>query len=373
MHIGIISVAPPYRGGIAKHTSVLYKELLKTHKVEIINYSRQYPSFLFPGKSQYLTEYKNEILGKLLLDSINPLSWHIAAKYIISIKFDLLIFVYWHPFFALSLGTIASHIKKKRPSIKLISLCHNVLPHEKVPLNFYLARYFFKKMDGHLVQSHQTEREIKQLFPDLITEKRFHPLYNTFPGLLEKIDAEKYFKLSGKKIILFFGIIRSYKGFDVLLKTLSLIRKNNFHLLVAGECYDNKKIYIKLLEKYNLSNSITWHNKYIADKDIVKYFSAADVVVLPYRNASQSGIAQIAYNYNIPIVVTKVGGLSEVVIDGKSGYIIRPEQPLELASAIEDICIEETNKKMRKFIMEYKKQFSWRNFVKGIEELYSKI
>ena len=375
MQIAFISVAPPYRGGISKHTSILVEKLSKTHSVDLINYSRQYPDFIFPGKSQYFDDGSDHYPSIRLIDSINPISWFKTGNNLAEKGYDLIIFRYWSPFFAPALGTIASVIKRKSCSTKLISLCDNILPHEKTLFSHFFTSYLFQKLHGHLVQSSQTEEELHEIVASPIYKKCFHPIYTTFPDKIEKSTARKKLKLRAVNIILYFGIIRDYKGFDILLQAIGELKskKIDFHLLAAGECYGNHKKYTKLISDLGISDYITWHNRYIPDNDVAMYFSAADVVALPYRSASQSGITQIAYYYDLPVIVTKVGGLPEMVDDGKSGFIIQPENPGELADVLAENLGTSIFDEMANYIHGYKQKFSWDYFVDGIESVYRKI
>jgi|TARA_B110000263_G_scaffold166160_1_gene144658 glycosyltransferase involved in cell wall biosynthesis len=375
MQIALISVAPPYRGGISKHTSILVEKLSLHHSVDVINYSRQYPNFLFPGKTQYLDDISESPNNYRWIDSINPLSWFKTGNRLAMKKYDLVIFRFWNPFFAPALGIIAGVIKKKSPKSKLMSLCDNILPHEKTPMGDFLTTYLFQKLDGHIVQSSQTEKELQEVVDDPIYEKRFHPIYTNFPRKIDKYTARNKLGLTAKYIILYFGIIRDYKGFDILLNAIAKLKNSDldFHLIAGGECYGNDEKYTQLISDLKISDFITWHNKYIPESDVAEYFSAADVVALPYRSASQSGITQIAYYYDIPVIVTKVGGLPEIVDDGQSGFTIETENPTELANVLETHLKKGTFLEMENYIKTFKQKFSWESFVEGIEAVYSKI
>ncbi len=375
MQIALISVAPPYRGGISKHTSILVEKLSINHSVDVINYSRQYPDFLFPGKTQYLDD-KSEIKNSYRwIDSINPLTWFSTGNKLAKKNYDLVIFRFWNPFFAPALGVIAGIIKKKSSYTKLMSLCDNILPHEKTPLADFLTTYLFDKLDGHVVQSSQTENELQEVVENPVYEKRLHPIYTNFPKKIDKITARKKLGLSAKNIILYFGIIRDYKGFDILLNAIAELKDSglDFHLLAGGECYGSDEKYTQLISNLGISDYITWHNKYIPDSEVSNYFSAADVVALPYRTASQSGVTQMAYSYDLPVVVTKVGGLPEIVDEGQSGFTIEPENPTELANILEKNLKAGTFLEMATYIKKFKQKFSWEYFVNGIESVYSKI
>ena len=186
MQIALISVAPPYRGGISKHTSILVKNLSQNHSVDVINYSRQYPDFLFPGKTQYLDDKSENDNSSRMIDSINPLTWFSTGNKLSKKNYDLIIFRFWNPFFAPALGVIAGIIKKKSSYTKLISLCDNILPHEKTPMGQFFTEYLFNKLDGHLVQSSQTEKELHAIIKSPVYEKRFHPTYSSFPKKMDK-------------------------------------------------------------------------------------------------------------------------------------------------------------------------------------------
>ena len=375
MQIALISVAPPYRGGISKQTSILVENLSKNHSVDVINYSRQYPDFLFPGKTQYLDDKSENDNSSRMIDSINPLTWFSTGNKLAKKNYDLVIFRFWNPFFAPALGVISGIIKKKSSYTKLMSLCDNILPHEKTPFAYFLTTYLFDKLDGHIVQSSQTENELQEVVENPVYEKRFHPIYTNFPKKIDKITARKKLGLSAKNIILYFGIIRDYKGFDILLNAIAELKDSglDFHLLAGGECYGSDEKYTQLISNLGISDYITWHNKYIPDSEVSNYFSAADVVALPYRTASQSGVTQIAYSYDLPVIVTKVGGLPEIVDEGQSGITIEPENPTELANILEKNLKAGTFLEMETYIKKFKQKFSWEYFVNGIELVYSKI
>ena len=375
MQIALISVAPPYRGGISKQTSILVENLSKNHSVDVINYSRQYPDFLFPGKTQYLDDKSENDNSSRMIDSINPLTWFSTGNKLAKKNYDLVIFRFWNPFFAPALGVISGIIKKKSSYTKLMSLCDNILPHEKTPFAYFLTTYLFDKLDGHIVQSSQTENELQEVVENPVYEKRFHPIYTNFPKKIDKITARKKLGLSAKNIILYFGIIRDYKGFDILLNAIAELKDSglDFHLLAGGECYGSDEKYTQLISNLGISDYITWHNKYIPDSEVSNYFSAADVVALPYRTASQSGVTQIAYSYDLPVIVTKVGGLPEIVDEGQSGFTIEPENPKELANILEKNLKAGTFLEMATYIKKFKQKFSWEYFVNGIESVYSKI
>lgn len=374
MRIAFITVAPPYRGGISKHSSILTEKLSQLHQVDVINYKRQYPDFIFPGRTQF-TRDKQHFTSERSIDSINPFNWIKTGGILAKRKYDLVILRFWNPFFAPALGTIAGILKRKSPHTRLISLCDNILPHEKMPMGESFTEYFLQRMDGHLVQSSQTENELKEFLysPDYV--KRFHPLYDCFPEKMKKNTARKKLKLDAKFVILYFGLIRQYKGFDILLKAISHLKKlrNDFQVVAAGECYEDSQKYEQIIKDENIEELITWENRFIPDEEVKLYFSAADIAALPYRSASQSGITQIAFYYDLPVIVTKVGGLPEIVPDGKVGRVILPEKPELLGDTLNQCLDEKVLQKMSSNIIEHKKQFTWDHFVQGIEKLYSNL
>jgi len=225
MRIAFLTPAPPYRGGISKHSSIITDKLSYSHNVDVFNYKRQYPDFLFPGKTQYDISPDYSFTSYRIIDSVNPFSWFNTGKRIIVEKYDMVIFRYWNPFFAPALGTIATVLKRKAHQSKLISLCDNILPHENIPMGNFFTEYFLSKMDGHLVQSSQTEKELNQIISNPCYVKRLHPIYDNYPERIDKQSAKEKLGISTKYIILFFGLIRHYKGFDILLRAVSELLK----------------------------------------------------------------------------------------------------------------------------------------------------
>jgi len=377
MKIVLISVFPPYRGGIAAHSSRLYEHLInQKHDVLAINYLKQYPSFLFPGKNQFNTkssdlEYKN----KRLINTTSPKTWRKTVETILEYNPDLVVFRFWNPFFGISLGSIAKQLKKKNFSKPLLSICDNIIPHENFVGAKFLTKFYLKYIDGFIVQSETVKNELKALKTNAKIVKRFHPIYDIYGHKKNKEESKKALQIESKHIILFFGIIREYKGLDILIESINILKNqlDDFHLLIVGECYENINKYLSLIKKYDLDHLVTVINKYIPDKEISKYFSCSDVVVLPYKTASQSGVIQIAYNFDIPIVTTDVGGLSEYVNNGSTGILIEANNPENLSQVLDynlkNDCFEEFSENIK----EYKKKFSWDYFIEGIHEIIADI
>ena len=374
MKIVIVGVAPPYRGGISLHNALLFKHLSKNHNVICYNFIRQYPYFLFPGKTQYeVGKSALSIPSKRILDSINPLTWYKTANQIIIDKPDLVIFRSWNTFFCIMFRYILTRIKKNHSTLKSMVICDNILPHENFFLDKFLMKIFLKKMDLYIVQSSIVENELLSIVPNAKYLKLFHPIYNVFGSILNKDNIKKELKINAKYIILFAGLVRAYKGFDILIKSVNYLKNqlDDFVVLAIGESYEKDR-YDALIEKENIKNFFIWENRYVPDNEMNKYFSICDVVALPYKSASQSGIIPIAYHFNKPVVVTNVGGLSDMVVNHQTGITINPDDPKTLANCLSKNLKNGKFQSMFKYIADYKKQFSWETFIKGLESLVKK-
>ncbi len=364
MKITILSPAYPFRGGIANFTNILASELLKNNDVQIITFKRQYPKLLFPGKTQYeVSGNKLNIKSSQLLDSINPLNWFNVGKKIKSDKPDILIFSFWMPFFAPAFGTIAKIVKKNNHT-KILSVCHNVIPHETKPGDLSFTKYFFSKVDYFILLSQKVKNDLLRIRPNAKFKVLFHPVYSSFGKPVDKEAAKEYLNLNYPKIILFFGLVREYKGLDVLLKAMSLIKQSsNVKLVIAGEFYQEKKIYDDLIEKYHISESVDVIDKFIDSEEVKYYFSAADAVILPYKDATQSGIVQVAVNFGKPLIGSNVGGLGEIIKDGQNGYLIEKNNPEQLADAIVKFYAENKETEFMQNIKKEAENYSWTKFV----------
>ena len=376
MKIALVSVAPPYRGGISTHSAILSQHLSESHSVQVFNFNRQYPDFLFPGKTQFFDNDEfSSFESNRTIDSIGPGSWKSTARQIIEYAPDLVIYRFWNPFFGLSMGSIAKSISKISPEIKQIALCDNIIPHESSFIDKWLTMRLFNQLDGFLVQSDGVRNELKNLIPNALVEKRFHPIYDNYGPNIKREDARQKHGITATHLILYFGIVRDYKGLDVLIKATKLLKEkmDDFHVLAVGESYGNTEKYDSLINELEIGDVFSWENRFISDSEVFSYFSASDVMALPYHSASQSGIVQIAYNYNIPVVVTDVGGLPEYVEKGVSGEIVAVNNPDELATCLANGLLNGNFVKMSKNIDDVKSKFTWKNFIDGIESLYSRI
>ncbi|MEN3038279.1 MAG: glycosyltransferase [Candidatus Kryptonium sp.] len=370
MKIIIVGPVYPYRGGIAHFTGLLYKNLVnKNHDVKIFNFKRLYPKFLFPGKTQFEPSIAIEkIESERIIDSINPLNWLVTALKIIKQKPDLVVFKYWLPFLAPCYGTISAIVKFFSTS-KIVFICHNITPHEKFPLANLLTKFAFLFPDRFIVQSDAVENDLLKLKPSASYKKVFHPVYEIFGEAIDKNEARKILGIRpDEKVLLFFGYIRPYKGLDILLKAMRyILSKFQVKLFVVGEFYENPERYFKIVEEEGINDFVVFRNEYIPNDEVKVYFSACDLVVLPYLSATQSGIVQIAYNFNKPVVATNVGGLPEVVQDGITGFITEPS-PEKLSDAIINFFSQNFAETFSKNIQTEKRKFSWENLINALTE-----
>ncbi|OGU35919.1 MAG: hypothetical protein A2068_14325 [Ignavibacteria bacterium GWB2_35_6b] len=363
MKITILSPSYPYRGGIANFTDLLFSELKKNHKIIIYNFKRLYPNFLFPGKTQYETnENINNITSFEVVDSINPLNWISIGNKIKNEKPDYLIIAFWLPFFAPCLGTI-SQIVKKNNFTKIITICHNVIPHEKRFGDIAFTKYLFNNCDKFVLLSSKVENDLQMIKPGAKFITLYHPVYSHFGDSVDKSDAKKFLNINDEKVILFFGLVRKYKGLDILLNALQLLKdKLKIKLIIAGEFYENEEKYITLIDELGLKENVKLYNEFIPTAEVKYYFSAADAVVLPYRDATQSGIVQVANNFLKPVIATNVGALPEVVENNATGYLVEKENPEKLAQAILKYYNENKEEEFSKNISERLEKISWKNF-----------
>lgn len=375
MKIVLVGPAFPLRGGIADFNEALGKAF-NTSGIETVLYSYyyQYPGFLFPGKTQYSEGMAPEGLQiKTTISSVNPLSWFATARRIISEKPDFVIVRYWLPFMGPSLGTICRRLRKK--GIRVIAITDNVIPHEHRTGDRLLTGYFVKSCDGFVAMSKSVLDDLSS-FTDS-TKKIFlpHPIYNIFGEGVSKQTARKDLGIpEAEKWILFFGFIRPYKGLDLLLQALAdkRLADRNVHLLVAGEFYEEEKKYHALIQQLGLADRIILHTSFIPKEKVKSYFCAADLVVQPYRSATQSGITQIAYHFGRPMLVTDVGGLGEIVPNGRVGYVTEVS-PVSIADAITDFYEKSREQEFSAHVQVEKERFSWSSFTKGVLQLYDQL
>lgn len=371
MKIIIIGPAFPLRGGIAHLNESLCRAFIKEgDSAEIVSFSLQYPSLLFPGKTQKEEgDAPSDITIHTKINSINPLNWFSVASFIKKQKPDLVIIRYWLPFMALCLGTIARLIKS--PSVKVIAICDNVIPHEKRLGDNQLTPYFINSCDAFVVMSKSVEKDLRTF--DTVKPSTFipHPVYDIFGKAVSKEDAMKKLNLNpADKHILFFGFIRKYKGLDLLIEAVGKLRSeiDNLKLVVAGEFYDDSNEYLQLIKQHGLENNIILRSDFIPSEEVKYYFCAADIVVQPYHTATQSGVTQIAYHFARPMLVTNVGGLAEIVTHNRVGYVTETNSEA-IASALTDFYQNNREKQFSDNAATDRSRFTWENMVQGIKKL----
>lgn len=371
MKIVLISPAHPLRGGIAASSERLASELQNMgHQVVVYSFALQYPSLLFPGKTQYSDAPAPVGLSiKTRLNSINPLNWIKVSREIALEYPDRIIVRFWLPFMAPCLGSTVRLARWwARSNLRITALVDNIIPHEKRLGDKLLARFFVRSCNDFVVMSHAVEDEIRAFLPigAPVQKVRFapHPVYDIYGAPIPKEEARRQLNLPiDIPLVLFFGFIRPYKGLDLLLEALA--HTPYLHALVAGECYSDWQPYQRLIEKHQLQSRVHLHTYFIKDKNVALYFSAADLIAQPYKSATQSGISQIAYHFEKPMLVTDVGGLPEIVRHGVSGYVVRPEA-LAIAEAMQDFFERGRASVFTEGAGKEKKRFSWRNLAETI-------
>jgi glycosyltransferase involved in cell wall biosynthesis len=370
-NVVIIGTAYPFRGGGMSTYNERLAEAFQQRgdTVTIYTFSLQYPGFLFPGKTQYSTDQPPANLKiKVAVNSVNPFNWIKVGREIKSLKADIIIIRYWMPFMAPCLGSLARIIRRNKFS-KVIAITDNIIPHEKMPGGNLLSRYFVKSCDGFIAMSRAVLNDLYKF--DTIRPRLYspHPLYDNFGNPVPKSKAKKHLNLDeDTHYILFFGFIREYKGLDLLIKAFAdeRFRKLPVKLLIAGEFYIDGKPYFDLIEKLGLKDDIVLRTEFIENSEIVNYFCASDIVAQPYKDATQSGVTQIAYHFEKPMLTTNVGGLSEMVPDGKVGYVVAPEGN-EISEALLRFFNENKEQEFSINSALEKKRFSWDILLQSID------
>lgn len=372
----IIGPAYPFRGGLAVYNERLAQEFLRQGETaSIITFTLQYPQLLFPGKTQYSEDPPPEDLDiRTLINTVNPVNWLQVGAKLRDARPDLLILKYWLPFMAPCYGSLIRFIKRNGHT-KVISILDNVIPHEKRPGDAFFTRYFIKGCDAFVYMSESVEEDLRQFDTRKPAAFNPHPIYDNYGPPLTREEAVRELDLDPEiRYLLFFGFIREYKGLDLLLRALqdARIRELPCRLIIAGEFYDDQEKYLKIIRDNHLEERIIHVDKFISNEDVNKYFSAADLVIQPYKHATQSGVTQIAYHYEKPMVVTDVGGLSEIVTDGKTGYVV-DMSPDAIAGAVTDFFDHRRMAEFLPHLREEKKRFTWDALYRTIIELYQRI
>lgn len=366
----IIGPAYPLRGGLASYDERLAREFNSLgYHTTIYTFSYQYPSFLFPGKTQFSTEKPPDDLKiKAVINSVNPLNWISVGNELKKAKPDVIVVRYWLPFMGPCLGTILRRVKKNKHT-QIVCIADNVIPHEKRPGDVVFTKYFLKPVDRFITMSEKVLDDLKKFAPQKSARFISHPLYDNFGEKLTITSARQHLDIPNEPVIfLFFGFIRKYKGLDLLLEAIKILVKKNiqkdFKLMIAGEFYEDEKNYAELLNDPQIRTHLILKTQFIADSEVKYYLSAADCVVQPYRNATQSGVTPLAYHFEVPMIVTNVGGLPSLVPDGKAGMIAEPNPP-SIAEKMQQF-LNLGKEHFLPGLQDEKKKYSWKNLVDGI-------
>jgi D-inositol-3-phosphate glycosyltransferase len=375
--MNIISLGPayPYRGGLASFNARLTQQFAaEGHNIEILTFRLQYPGFLFPGKTQFTEGPVPEgIRIRRVLNSISPFNWIVTGYKIKKEKPDILLIRFWLPFMGPCFGTVARIAKANRHTI-VICIFDNVIPHEKRPGDKILTKYFTATIDGAIVMSKTVLDDLKIFRKNIPVRLNPHPLFDNYGTLVARDVALTALNLEADhSYLLFFGFIRAYKGLDLLIEAFSdkRLRNRKLKLIVAGEFYEDDTPYKELIKKYNLENEVIFYNHFIKDNEVSLFFSVTDLVVQPYKTATQSGVTQIAFHFEKPMLVTDVGGLREIVTDGKCGYVVKPE-PKEITEAILDYFDNNRKVPFTEGVILEKEKFSWNKMTASIIEIYNR-
>lgn len=374
LRLSMLAPLPPYRGGISQFATCSWEALdAAGHAVQAVSFTRQYPGLLFPGKSQY-DPAAGPVPGPVLrrIDSIGPWTWWRTAGEIAAWRPDALFFHHWMPFFAPAYGSILRRVRQLRPSVRSYTLVHNAIPHERRPFDARLNRWFLGRNDGFIVLSEEVERDLWLLGLRQPVRRIHHPVYDRFGKPPSRAEARSRLGLAeDTPLVLFFGYVRAYKGLEVLLDAVAEARRHipELRLVVAGEFYEDEKKYREQIARLGIARAVDIRNRYHADAEVATLFSACDVVVQPYLTATQSGVAQVAFHFEKPMILTDVGGLAEIVQDGRAGLVVPPADPDALAESIGRFFDENLADSLAEGVRARKAEFGWNRLVEALEEL----
>lgn len=372
MRVVIIGPAYPLRGGLATYNERLARAFHGAgDEVKLVTFSLQYPDFLFPGQTQFSTEAgPSDLAIEVSINSVNPWTWWRVGEKLRREKPDLVIFRFWLPSMGPALGTIARRIRRNRHT-RIVAITDNVIPHEKRPGDRPFTRYFLSACHGFVTMSRAVLADLRRLHFKQPAQYKPHPLYDNFGPLKSKTEALQVLQLDPRfGYLLFFGFIRAYKGLDLLLEAFADARLAALpiKLIVAGEYYEDAAPYEALIQQYELESRLVRATDFIPNERVVDYFCAADIVVQPYKNATQSGVSQIAYHFERPMLVTDVGGLAELIPHGDVGYVVKPTAKA-IADALVDFYEHHREPEFTTGVREQKKQFSWSEIIKALKEV----
>ena len=368
MKIILLGTSWPYRGGLATFNERLAKQFVSEgHEVEIWTFTIQYPSFLFPGKTQYTDEPAPDgLLIRRELNSCNPFSWLRVGSAVKKAAPDLLICCYWMSFFAPAYGLV-SRMARKNGKTKCVALVHNMIPHEPTILDKLFAPYFVKSQNGFVALSDSVVKDIEAISHQQSAISSPHPIYDHYGERMTKEEACQALGLdAGKDYMLFFGLVRAYKGLDLLLEAFGEVKEAlpNLRLIIAGEFYEDEAKYRAQIAQLGLEERVIVRNEFVPDGDLRKYFGASDLIVQPYKTATQSGVTQVAFHFEKPMLVTNVGGLGEIVHDGKMGYACAPEAKAIVAD-LKDYFENSRQKAFTAYLQKEKTKYAWSNMTKA--------
>ena len=363
MHIVLLGTAYPFRGGLATFNERLARQLqAEGHTVEVITFTLQYPSFLFPGKTQYSTEKApTDLHISQQVHSCNPLNWIKVGRHICQMQPDLLITCYWMAFFA-PCYSIVERLAKRNGKTRTIALVHNMTPHEPSILDKLFAPFYVRSTDGFVALSDSVVQDINHFDKNNKPKTSYpHPIYDHYGDPMTKQEACQALNLDpNNQYMLFFGLVRAYKGLDLLLDAFGQVKDRlpNLQLIIAGEFYEDEDKYRTQIANNQLTDRVIIRNEFIADADLRKYFGAADLIVQPYKSATQSGVTQVAFHFEKPMLVTNVGGLGEIVHDRKMGYAVAPQADA-IAEAIADYYTHDRQADYTEYLILQKENYSW--------------
>ena len=373
MIVVIIGPAYPLRGGLATYNERLARAFQAAgDTVRIVTFSLQYPDFLFPGQTQFSTEAgPTDIAIEVSLNSVNPLTWWQVGRKLRQERPDLVVFRFWLPVMGPALGTVARLVRGNGHT-RVVAITDNVIPHEKRPGDRPLTRYFLSACDGFVTMSRSVLADLQRLgFGRQPALYRPHPLYDNFGPAKPKAEALAALGLPAQfRYVLFFGFIRAYKGLDILLEAMADARVAALpvKLIIAGEFYEDAAPYETLIQKLNLENRLVRATDFIPNEQVANYFSAADMVIQPYKNATQSGVSQVAYHFGRPMLVTDVGGLAELIPNGVVGYVV-PPSPTAIADALVDFYTHDREEALAAGVRQVRTKFSWEVMVAALKEV----
>ena len=377
MNIILLGTAYPFRGGLATFNERLARQLqAEGHQVEVITFTLQYPSFLFPGKTQYSSEQPpTDLHITQRVNSCNPFNWLRVGHYIRRQQPDLLITCYWMAFFA-PCYSIIERIAKRNGKTRAIALVHNMIPHEPSLLDKLFAPFYVRSTDGFVALSDSVVQDINRFDKDNKPKTSYpHPIYDHYGDPMTKQEACQALNLDpNNQYMLFFGLVRAYKGLDLLLDAFGQVKDRlpNLQLIIAGEFYEDEDKYRTQIANNQLTDRVIIRNEFIADADLRKYFGAADLIVQPYKSATQSGVTQVAFHFEKPMLVTNVGGLGEIVHDRKMGYAVAPQADA-IAEAIADYYTHDRQADYTEYLILQKENYSWAKLVESFISIYNKI